>query len=153
MKWGGVILCDEGRARSSPAGSSRHRSLADDKAKPRVAAAVARVAVARAAERRGFLLLAAGYLVAGSPLGFTARTRSPRAPPRPFTSGTGRAESPSEQNKGVCKTPLPTGETPAWEGGRGEDLLSRDAAGEGGNLPREKSADTVLTPFPPAPRV
>lgn len=87
------------------------------------------VAVARAAERRGFLLLALGYPVAGSPLGFTARTRFPRAPPSPFTSGTGRAESPSEQNKGVCKTPLPMGETGERRGGRGPPEPRRSGRG------------------------
>ena len=121
----------------------------------RVTAAIASVAVARAARPHGFLVLAIGYLVAGlrAPAGiYTPHTISTSLP-RSFTLAMGRAESPSEQNKDVFKMPLLGGKTPMWErgSGRGSPELE-DAARQGGNLSREKDANASLTPFPPAPR-
>lgn len=80
--------------------------------------------------------------------------RSSHEPPQ-VRSRPGRAEQsrPPSRTKVFAKRRCPRGKRRRGREGGGEDLPSRDAAGEGGNLPREKNADTVLTPFPPAPRV
>lgn len=134
--------------------ATTNSSLAGDKAKIQVTAAIASVAVGRVAKQHGFLMLTIGYLRAGlqvPPGIYTLSTSLPRS----FTLAMGRAELPSEQNKDVFKMPLlrgVRGEKSAWERGSGRASPElEDAARQGGNLPQEKNASINLTTSPPAP--